>query len=175
MVTTKTNKSTGNEMQFLAYHWGMRNMPVWMFISSRQFFLSCICLFFKLCVDLRPCLLLTKPYYAHFVPCTFSLVLFDFSSISSSSSCLAVYLVRFPHCLILHYACSSRVKKTVSRTVNCPLDYGSVLQWFGAVRKSFRFLIFLERLSIWFANFALHVLYFPFHYYYFNRIHSILL
>lgn len=158
----------------------MRNMPVWMFISSPQFFCLVFVCFLTLCWSqasglLRFCLLLTKPYYAHFVPCTFSLVLFNFSSISSSSSCLAVYLVRFPHCLILHYACSSRVKKTVSRTVNCPLDYGSVLQWFGAVRKSFRFLIFLEKLSIWFANFALHVLYFPFHHYYFNRIHSILL
>ena len=87
-------------------------------------------------------MLLTKPYYAHFVPRTFSLVLFNFSSISSSSSCLAVYLVRFLHCLILHYACSSRVKKTVSRTVNCPLDYGSVLQWFGAVQEIFLFLDF---------------------------------
>ena len=50
-------------------------------------------------------------------------------------------LVKFSHSPILHYAFSSRIEKTMTKTTHCHWENRFVLQWYGAVRKFYRLVL----------------------------------
>ena len=48
-----------------------------------------------------------------------------------------MFSVKFPHSPLLHYAFSSRIEKTMTKTIHCHWENRFVLQWYGAVRKCY--------------------------------------
>ena len=47
-------------------------------------------------------------------------------------------MVKFPHSSIQHYALSSWIEKTMSKTIHCQWENRFVLQGYGAVRKFYQ-------------------------------------
>ena len=52
---------------------------------------------------------------------------------------VSIILVKFPHSPILHYAFSSWIEKTTTKTIHCHWENRFVLQYYGAVWKLYHY------------------------------------